>query len=237
MTVAAGGARLEAYLFSYHQYLGDARVSLAEHVVVRAGREEKIVWFSTRWGGSRVSVSGRRLDEPGAFTQRFSATPGRGFYPSGLRVPTAGCWELTLRTPAWMQRVVVEAIEPASAATCDATPLRENGWLSVVPRRSGITAGFPIRSDEGALLYAGGRAPDGPNMKVLWRAEHPGGLLVLRGIQLGGHLTFRQTFTQAVSPTGYWPSTVVVPAPGCWLLVVRGIGRAAGIVVVRVVSP
>lgn len=76
-----------------------------------------------------------------------------------------------------------------------------------------------------------------PEHKVLWRAEHSGGLLVLRGIQLGGHLTFRQTFTQAVSPTGYWPSTVVVPAPGCWLLVVRGIGRAAGIVVVRVVSP
>jgi hypothetical protein len=72
-------------------------------------------------------------------------------------------------------------------------------------------------------------------MKVLWRSTQPGGHLNLRGSEIGGNGTFRATFSE-VHPSGHWPSHVVVPTAGCWLLTARGIGRAAGIVVVRVVS-
>ena len=94
----------------------------------------------------------------------------------------------------------------------------------------------------GALLYVGGRTPEGGNTKILWRttrdASHASGLLVLRGTQLDGPATFRQTF-QEVSPLGHWPSIPLVPNPGCWLFTVRIAGQqgAAGILVVRVVSP
>jgi hypothetical protein len=64
---------------------------------------------------------------------------------------------------------------------------------------------------------------------------------VVSGSRLDGAATFRQEFKGAGGPTGagYWPSTVVVPEPGCWLLTVRIVGQtgAAGIAVARVVSP
>ncbi len=51
--IAAGPAktRLEGVLFSY-RYLGDGRVNRSEGVVLRAGRAEKIAWYSKKWGGS-----------------------------------------------------------------------------------------------------------------------------------------------------------------------------------------
>jgi hypothetical protein len=105
-----------------------------------------------------------------------------------------------------------------------------------------VSGGWPWRTEDGrALLYAGGRSPDGTNAKVLWRARPLGGTLVVSGSRLDGAATFRQEFKGAGGPTGagYWPSTVVVPEPGCWLLTVRIVGQtgAAGIAVARVVSP
>lgn len=232
----AGRSRLEGWLYSYHEYLGDGRVNQSERVVLRAGRPEKIGWFSTIWGGNRLTVAGKRIDGPGAFSQRFHAAVGPGWYPSGLRIPTAGCWQLALRTEGWLHRIVVEALDPAPRDTCDPTPVSASASVTLVPARSGIAAAWGWRTEEGsALLYAGGRTPDGGNTKVLWRATQPGGLLTVRGTQLDGFGTFRQTFTEA-APSGYWPSIVVVPTAGCWLLTARGIGKAAGIVVVRVVS-
>ncbi len=237
MSARAGRSRLEGYLYQYHEYLGDGRVNASERVVLRAGRPEKIGWFSTIWGGPRLTVTGKRLDGPGSFSQRFRAAMGVGFYPSGVRVPTAGCWQLTLRTNRWLYRVVIEAVDPAPAGTCDPTPVPESRWVRLVPARSGISAGWAWRTEEGgALLYAGGRTPDGGNTKVLWRATRSGGQLVLRGRQLDSTGTFRQTANE-VSPSAHWPSIVVVPKPGCWLLTAHGIGEAAGIVVARVLPP
>lgn len=230
----AGRSRLEGYLYSYHEYLGDGRVNQSERVVLRAGATEKIGWFSTTWGGSRLTVTGKRLDDRGAFLQRFRATPGAGFYPSGIRIPSVGCWQLTLRTKGWFHRIVAEAVAPAPPGTCNPTPVREPRLVTLVPARSRISAAWGWRTEEGgALIYAGGRTPDGGNTKVLWRAARPGGLLVLRGTQLDGAGAFTGTFRE-VYPQGHWPSIIVVPTPGCWLLTARGIGDAAGIVVARV---
>ena len=109
-------------LFSY-RYLGDGRVNRSEGVVLRAGRAEKIAWYSKKWGGSRLTVTGRRLDGTRLLPPGRSGRPsGAGWYPSGITVPAAGCWELTLKTAGWTRRLVVKAVDPAPEGTCDATP-------------------------------------------------------------------------------------------------------------------
>ena len=235
-------SRLEASLLSYEAYVADRRVNQSERMTVRAGVEEKIIWFSRKWGGAWLRVAGRRLDGAGSFGQRFRAASGAGGYPSGLRVPEAGCWRLTLRTKGWVREVVVEAIEPPARETCDATPVPVGGRIPLTPRRSRVVAGWGpwVTPDGGALLYTGGRTPEGGFTKVLWSTTRttsvPSGDLVLRGTQLDGNGTFRQTLP-AVGLNGPWPSHVVVPTTGCWLLTAR-VGRlpgAAGILVVRVV--
>ncbi len=233
-------SRFEAWLLGYQELLHDRRVNRSAGVVVRAGVEEKVGWFSRVWGGSRLRVSGRRLDGSGSFAQIFRAAHGAGWYPSGLKVPQAGCWELTLRTKGWMRKIVVEAIEPQAEETCDATPVGESG-VRLTPARAGIAAGWSWRTPEGgALIYAGGRTPSGGNTKVLWRTtrdtSRPYGELVLDGTQLDGPGTFQQVRPE-VSPSGHWPSIPVVPNAGCWLFRVRigGLPDAAGILVARVV--
>jgi hypothetical protein len=239
--IAAGPAksRLEGVLFSY-RYLGDGRVNRSEGVVLRAGRAEKIAWYSKQWGGSRVTLTGRRLDGPGTFRQTFGASLGAGWYPSGVTVPAAGCWQLTLETEGWTRKLVVQAVDPAPEGTCDATPVPADNWLRVVPTRSGILGAWSWKTPEGgALLYAGGKTPTGGNTKVLWRARPLGGTLVVNGSRLDTQGAFRQEFKGAGGPPGYWPSIVVVPEAGCWLLTVRivGQGGAAGVIVARVVAP
>jgi hypothetical protein len=242
ITVGPSQSRLEGWLFSYRAYVADGRVNRSERVIVRAGVEEKIGWFSRKWGGTWLTVSGRRVDGDGSFSQRFRAAWGAGWYPSGLKVPEAGCWQLTLRTKEWTHRIVVEAIDPPPESTCDATPVPASGPVAVTPRRSGIVAGWGpwVTPEGGALLYVGGRTPEGGNTKILWRAIRdaslPSGELTIRGTQLDGPATFRQTFPEA-SPSGHWPSIPIVPNPGCWLFTVRIGGQpgAAGILVARVV--
>jgi hypothetical protein len=234
-------ARLHGALLGY-RYLGDGRVNASEGVVLLAGRALKIAWYSTKWGGSNVRLTGRRLDGPDSFRYRFGASLGAGWYPSGITVPAAGCWELTLKTDGWTRRVVVKAVDPAPEGTCDATPAGADGSVRINPARSGVSGLWPWRTEDNrALLYAGGRSPDGKYAKVLWRGRPLGGTLVVSGSRLDGQATFRQEFKGAGGPTGtgYWPSTVIAPEPGCWLLTVRIVGQtgAAGIVVTRVVSP
>ena len=57
----------------------------------------------------------------------------------------------------------------------------------------------------------------------------------LLGGRLDGSGSFERTAT-AVNPPGYYPSTVVVPTPGCWLLTIRT-GSLGGIIVFRAVTP
>jgi hypothetical protein len=239
--IAAGPdrSRLEGVLFGY-RYLGDGRVNRPEGVVLLAGRAATIAWFSKKWGGNRLTIVGRRLDGAGSFRARFSATLGEGWYHSGITVPASGCWELTLRTEGWTRKLVVQAVDPAPAGTCDATPVGADNAARVVPARSGISGMWSWTTPEGgALLYAGGRTPTGGNTKVLWRARPRGGTLVVNGSRLDGQGAFRQEFRGAGGPQpGYWPSIVVIPEAGCWLLTVRIVGQsgAAGIVVTQVID-
>lgn len=239
--IAAGPARSRLFgaLLGY-RYLGDGRVNRSEGAVLTAGRAVKIAWYSTKWGGGFLTVVGRRLDGPGSFRQRFGWAIGAGWYPSGILVPAAGCWELTVRTDGWTRRLVVRAVDPAPEGTCEATPVRADGSAAVNPARSGVSGLWPWRTEDGrALLYAGGRSPDGTNAKVLWRGRPRGGTLVVSGSRLDGVATFRQEFKGAGGSPGYWPSTIVAPEAGCWLLTVRIVGQAgaAGIVVSRAVAP
>jgi hypothetical protein len=239
--IAAGPSRsrLEGALLGY-RYLGDGRVNRSEGVVLRAGRAEKIAWYSKKWGGGFLTVIGTRLDGPGSFRQRFGWAIGAGWYPSGITVPAAGCWELTVRTDGWTRKLVVQAVDPAPEGTCDGTPVRADGSVRVTPSRSGISGLWGWKTPEGgALLYTGGTTPNGGFTKVLWRARPLGGTLVVSGSRLDAQGAFRQEFKGAGGQPGYWPSTVVVPEAGCWLLTLRIVGQtgAAGIVVTRVVAP
>jgi hypothetical protein len=230
-------ARLEASLYSYDLYVGAARVNRSERLVVRAGIPEKISWFSHKWGGQVLRLSGRRLDGAGAFRQTFRAAYRASSYPSGLRVPASGCWELTLRTKGWLRRVVVEAIDPPAKGACEPTPVRGTD-VRAMPARSKLAGAWSWATPEGgAFLHAGGRTPDGGNTKVLWRTlGGASGQLVLRGTQLDGNGSFGQIHPEAI-PSGHWPSIPVVPSPGCWRFTVRIAGAkpsAAGILVVRV---
>ena len=73
---------------------------------------------------------------------------------------------------------------------------------------------------------------------MLWWSRKEGGLLRLTGTQLDGDGVFRQEFQEAgvaSSPAGYripFPSTVDVPAPGCWLLRLRTRTQAGVLVVI-----
>ena len=79
-----------------------------------------------------------------------------------------------------------------------------------------------------AVLYTGGRTPNGNATKILWgplddRADEE---LLLRGTRREG-----SGFFEAVLParrsgdpedeTTWFPSDVVVPAPGCWDILLR----------------
>lgn len=242
VTAGPARARLEGWLYSYPQLLRHARVNQSDRLVLRAGVEEKIFWFSRRWGGSRLTVVGRRVDGQGSFRQRFRAAHGSGAYPSGLRIPAAGCWALTLTTDGWSRRLVVEAVDLPAEGTCDASPVDATGWARLTPLRSRLVAGLGWRTPEGgALLYTGGRTPTGGNTKVLWRTDdfdgRVSGELDLVGAGLDGTASVSQRL--ATVGGGYWPSIVVIPEPGCWLLTARvgAVPAAAGILVVRVVDP
>jgi hypothetical protein len=78
-----------------------------------------------------------------------------------------------------------------------------------------------------AVLYAGGTTPKGSTTKILWGAigEGAGMELLLRGSRAGSG------FFEALLParrsgdpddeTSWFPGDVVVPAPGCWDILLR----------------
>ena len=248
ISTGPASTRIVGYLWSYAAGLADGRVNRSPRLVLHAGVRHKVLWHPRKGGGIRLQIVARRLDGSGSFTGRFgpATVPGSGagvVFPSAFTFPAPGCWQLTLRTGGLRRAVVVEVVEPVPPETCDATAVDESGSVTLTPPRAGIAAGWGWQTpDGGALLYAGGRTPDGGNTKVLWRTTRdvsllPGGELVVRGTQLDGAGTFGQSFRE-VYPRGYWPSIVVVPNPGCWLLTVRigGQPSAAGILVARVVD-
>ena len=69
------------------------------------GLTQKTFWFSTQWLGTTrepiptITVSGRRLDGPGAFTSGPGTNASSSDFGDamlvGVEVPTAGCWQVT----------------------------------------------------------------------------------------------------------------------------------------------
>jgi hypothetical protein len=234
-----GRRRLVGHLYSYAQMLGDARVRTSPGIVLYAGQPAKIGWMPRSWlhdWGRHLAIEGRQLDGPGYFRQRFGRAIRPQFYPTGVTLPSVGCWRLTLRSGLRQVTAVVRAIEPPAEPRCDPTPWAPDG-VRASPSSSGIAASWGWHtSDGGALLYVGGRTPDGGNTKVLWRAQRAqGGWIELLGLRLGAYASFSQMFGFADLP-GVFPSIVVVPEPGCWLLTVRT-GQVAGVIVFRAVVP
>jgi hypothetical protein len=249
--VAAGrrAGRLDGFLLaSYSETLGDARVREARGLTLYVGRMYKIGWLPRTWPANMryLIVEARRIDGPGAFRQRFHRAASPRFFPSGLTLPTSGCWRLTLRSAGRRWTLDVEAIEPPATPRCDTTSVEDGPnpvdefftrWVSLTPRSSRIYATFSVWVDgiDGAAMYAGGRWPNGANTKILWIVgDPPGGLLELRGLRLDAQGSFQQTARQ-VLPAHAYPSIVVVPDPGCWLVHAQN-GSRGGVLAIRVLS-
>jgi hypothetical protein len=218
-------AGLLGAVVSYPRSLRDPRVNRSDGLVLwRLGGQ--IAWNQP--GKLRV----RRLDGRGSFD-----VPLEGGGGSQLRFPTAGCWRLTLWNISGfgskIASVVARVIEVPKKLGCGATVL-ENGWAKARPRSSGIKGGWPWITAGPAQLTTHGHDGD-KNMKVPWWIDRGGPSLELVGTQLDAVGSFRQTFLEATSPKGVYPSIVDIPAAGCWLLRLRT-GKLAGVLIVRAVN-
>jgi hypothetical protein len=74
------------------------------------GGATSIIWVPQRNAGRFIYFRGRRLDGPGSFRQR-SSFGSAGTYPSVLRVPSAGCWRVTLRSTNLLAHVTFRAYD------------------------------------------------------------------------------------------------------------------------------
>jgi hypothetical protein len=237
-------------VFYYSQIAGDGRVNQDDGLVVYAGVPGKVLWVprNRRRAGATLVVTARRLDGDGAFTQRLRAVPGRQF-PSQLTVPAAGCWRLTLRSGRLSSSVVVQAVAPPSEPRCDPTPVFRRTqphprfgnitWMQATPRTDGVAAILfvsVVPGADSAVIYAGGRAPEGWNTKFLWWSPHPGPGLTITGRRVDGLAgRFQQKFGSAAADEGIvFPSIVEIPAAGCWATTVQT-GRTAGLIVFQAV--
>jgi hypothetical protein len=249
-----GRERIVGFLYSYEQTLGDARVREASGLVVYAGALHKIAWFPRRWSGTgRVFlIDGRRVDGPGSFRARSTRALAPQFYPSGLTIPSAGCWRLTLRSSARSWTLHVRAIdapvEPPTHLRCDTSrvwygpnPVDPGipAWVRSSPPGSGISATFSVTIPgiEGAAIYVGGRSPDGGNTKILWLigSNARDGQIRVRGARLDGPESFQFSASAALGPPGAYPSIPVIPTAGCWLFVIRS-GSVGGVMVFRAID-
>ena len=129
---------------------------------------------------------------------------------------------------------VAKPIAPAPAK-CQTTPIYQGGtnrsgladipWVQGEPSSSGIK-GYLFFADSGAssnyrFLHTGGGYSDGSTTKVLWEITNPqaSDTIEIVGRKLsGGSGVFRQSFPEAASPAGDYPSIVDVPTSGCWQL-------------------
>ena len=215
------------FVVSYPQTLRDRRVNRSDGLVLwRSGA--RIVWSGA---SSATTLVGRRLDGRGSF--RSDLVASRDGLVSEPRFPSAGCWRLSVGREA---TVVARVVPRPTKLGCDATPLTDGGALAR-PRSSRIRGAWgPWRTPSGgALLYTHGHGA-GLNMKVPWwigRGHGPS--LNLSGTRLDAAGSFTQEFPMAISPEGVFPSTVDVPAAGCWLLRLRT-GRLAGVLVVQAID-
>jgi hypothetical protein len=74
------------------------------------------------------------------------------------------------------------------------------------------SGGAPMPSR--ATIYTHGAAPGSRSTKILWYARNGGFSLRVAGFRLDAPGAFAERFRLAQN--GFYPSIVVVPAPGCW---------------------
>lgn len=246
--VAAGDA-FTGHVFYYAQIAGDGRVNQSDGLVAFAGAPGKVLWVARnrRLADLILVVSGRRLDGEGSFTRRLRAARG-GQFPSQLAISAAGCWRLALRSGRLAASAEVLVVPAPTEPRCDATPVLRGDpphprfgritWMQATPRVSGVSAirfVSVVPGADSAVVYAGGRAPEGWSTKFLWWAPHPTGPLVLTGRQIGGAGRFVQRFDSAATDDAVvFPSIVEIPTAGCWAVTVE-MGKAAGLVVFQAV--
>ena len=240
--IAAGrnGSRVVGYLFYYLSIFGDARVNGSDGLTIYAGGSGpggvamKILWAPRRTRAT-LRISGRRLDGPGSLVQTLPQASGRMF-PSIIRIPQVGCWRLTIGTGKRRATVTVAAVAPPVAQPCDPTPVYRTTphprfgdvtWMPATPRSSRIAAVVFVGTVPGAdsaVVYSGG--PTGHGDKYMWWAPHPAETMTIGASRLDGVGSFRVVAHQAYGQTPpvqgpVFPSTIDVPAPGCWLLTLR----------------
>jgi hypothetical protein len=250
IAAGTGPQRLVGLLGTYEPTLGDRRVREAAGLTLHAGATHKIGWLPRRWEGTRrtLRVVVERVDGPGRLTYRFPRALAPQFFPSSIKLPTAGCWRLTLTSGTRSWTLHARAIDPRTEASCDATAVSHGPnpvdpffttWIGATPGSARIFGTFSVSAPgvEGASIYSGGRFPDGvTNTKVLWLVDEPSGALRIRGARLDAQGSFTQTASAAASPAYAYPSILVVPEAGCWLLKLRTSGRG-GVVVMRALAP
>jgi hypothetical protein len=69
---------------------------------VGAGASTKVLWWFRRTAavGSRLTISGTRLDREGSFRNQWSTRVVGPAFPSYLVVPDPGCWRVTVTSGA-----------------------------------------------------------------------------------------------------------------------------------------
>jgi hypothetical protein len=94
----------------------------------------------------------------------------------------------------------------------------------------------PHANGTAALMRAGGKMPNGGSTKILWVLTKAGGTgrLTIRGVNLDGPGTMKETVPGSAGPGGNYPSIVTIPTAGCWRLTVRS-GSVSGVVTLPVV--
>jgi hypothetical protein len=249
--VSAGAVTGRVFAYS-GRTLMDGRVNSSDGLVLYThGRTPdgttKILWVVRRRFGSALSLHATRLDGPGTFTQRFAH--GGGQFPSIVDIPEPGCWRLSLRTGKVRALFVVEAVDAPAESLCEPTPVYRRDpphprfgavtWMPTTPRSNGIAAVLFVSTLPGAdraLIYAGGRAPEGWSTKFLWWSPRRGGGVVLSGQRLDGVGTFRESFNAAATEDGtvIYPSIVDIPSAGCWAVRVA-IGGWTGLAIFNAV--
>lgn len=250
------GRKANAYLLYYDAVLADGRVNQSDGAVIYAGGSAaslstKVLWV-VQPSGVQAVMTGKRLDALGTFTQRLQRVAS-GRFQTSVRIPTAGCWQLTVQTATTRASAVFEAVDPPSVFSCDATPIRRDSpdpigreipWLAVTPSSAGITGTIFYRlpaDASGAVIYPKKQAPGNGDTKILWKvpAKLAGAPLIVLASRLDAPGTMPpQLFDPASdnSPGVSFPSGINVSSTGCWRLTVRS-GRAAGAVVVQSIPP